>query len=196
MRFVAFALLAATFGLTTGSAALSQPATKTKTDPKGKDDAPPESKLNMKMTLADVRIGSYIMGPKFKASDLKGQVMLVDYWGVNCGPCLQVMPSTAALNAELSDFGLIVLGSHVQDAKPDEVKSVATNLGANFSITSQTHVNGSEDYHFIPHCFLFDQTGACVYRGSPAEVEPLVRTTLGKALVDGAGREKFTPPVS
>ncbi len=200
MRFIPLALLAAMVGLTTASASLAQAPTKTnpqsKTDAKGKSDAPPEPKLNMKMTLADVRLGAYIMGPKFKADDLKGQVVLVDYWGVNCGPCLQVMPSTAALNAELSDFGLVVLGSHVQEAKPDEVKSVATNLGANFSITSQTRVNGSDDYHFIPHCFLFDQTGACVYRGSPAEVEPLIRTTLGKALVEGAGRDKLAPAVS
>jgi len=196
MRFVAFALLAAMFGLAAGSVAQSQPTTKSKTDPKGKADAAAEPKLNMKMTLADVRLGTYIMGPKFKADDLKGQVVLVDYWGVNCGPCLHVMPSTAALNAELSDFGLVVLGSHVQEAKPDEVKSVATNLGANFSITSQTRVNGSDDYNFIPHCFLFDQTGACVYRGSPAEVEPLVRTAVGKALVEGAGREKFSTAVS
>jgi hypothetical protein len=123
-------------------------------------------------------------------------VVLVDYWGVNCAPCLQAMPGTAALNAELADFGLLVLGSHVQEGTPQEVKSVAVSHGANFPISIQTRVRGAEDSQFIPHCLLFDHTGACIFRGSPVDTEPLIRTALGKALVDGAGREKFSATMS
>lgn len=197
MRTLALALLAALLVVVADSGA--QQLSKSKVDPKAKigpkskkTDDPPEQKFNMKMTVADVVLGSPVMGPTVSAGDLKGRVVLVDYWGIDCGPCLQIMPSTATLNAELADFGLLVLGSHVQQGTPQEVRAVATSRGANFPISMQTRVVGSEDSKFIPHSLLFDHTGACIFRGSPADAEPLIRTALGKALVDGAGREKFS----
>ena len=93
-------------------------------------------------------------------------------------------------------IGLLVLGSHRQIGTPQEVKSVAASLGANFPISIQTIVRGSEDVLTLPHSLLFDHTGVCIFRGSPADVEPLIRIALGKALVDAAGRDKFSSALS
>ncbi len=162
---------------------------KAKADPKAKDDAEP--KFTLKLKTGDIRLGTQLTGAKLTAADLKGKVVVVDFWGVNCAPCLAAMPGTAALNAELADFGLVVIGSHVQAAKPDQIKAVAASRGANFPITEQTRVEGGNDFQGIPHVMVFDHTGACVFRGDPKEAEAKARTAVGEMLVAGAGREKF-----
>ncbi len=189
-----FTLVAAIFVLTVGAGA-QPPAAKAKPDPKKVDPkakADPEPALNMKMTIADIRLGKSILGPKVEASDLKGKVVLVDYWGIKCSPCIVAMPKTADLNAEIGDFGLIILGSHVQEGNEEDIRAMAVKLRANFPISNQTRVMGADDNRFIPHTLLFDHTGKCIFRGSPSEVEPHIRKAVGNAIIANAGREKFT----
>lgn len=178
------AALAALLGASPDTAA--QPP---KAEPKAGE--PADSKFNMKVTTADIRLGASVSGAKLTPADLKDKVVMVDFWGVNCGPCLAAMPGTAALNAELADFGLVVVGSHVQNATPDQIKAVAAGRGANFPITSQTRVTGGNDFSGIPHLMVFDHTGACVFRGSPKEAEHKARLAVGEMLVAKAEREKF-----
>lgn len=163
---------------------------KGKVDPKKAD--PPEPKYNMKLSVANILIGTYVMGPKIAKDDLKGRVVLVDYWGIDCEACLKSMPATAALYNELADFGLVVIGSHRQEGTPEKITAAAKQRAIPYSISNQTHVEGSQDNRFIPHSLLFDHTGACIFRGAPSEMETPVRIAVGKALVAGAEREKFT----
>lgn len=194
MRTLTLVVLGGLFttGLADAQTAKDKADPKAKTNPKGKV----ASRFNMDIKVGDIRLGKHVMGPKVEAGDLKGRVVLLDYWGVNCAPCLAIMPRTAALNAELADFGLVVLGSHRQDAKPDQIRAVATARGANFPISHMTAAAGSDDNNGLPHCLLFDHTGACIFRGSPGEVDAQVRTAVGAALVAGAERAKFSPQLS
>jgi thiol-disulfide isomerase/thioredoxin len=190
-------LIAATFAASLLLCATATDARQTekKTDPKaGKAD--PDKKFNMKVKAGDIRLGKHVSGPKYTADDFNGKVVMVDYWGVNCVPCLAAMPATAAMNAELDDFGLVVIGSHVQSATPDKIRAVAASRGANFAITEQTRVAGGDDFEGIPHVMVFDHTGACVFRGGPKEAEHAARLAVGEMLVAGAGREKFSQAVA
>ena len=160
-----------------------------KADPKAKDE--PEPKFVLKLKTTDIKFGNHISGAKLTGADLRGKVVVVDFWGVKCGPCLAAMPDTVALHAELADFGLVVIGSHVQAAKPDQIKAVAAANGMTFSVSEQTRVTGGNDFTTVPHVMVFDHTGACVFRGDPKEAEAKARTAVGEMLVAGAGREKF-----
>ncbi|HEV3386545.1 MAG TPA: hypothetical protein VG097_17140 [Gemmata sp.] len=193
MRVPLIALLTAMLFVAIGSSA--QPPAKNKADVKAKNDAAPESEFDLKFKVTDLALGTHVMGPKVTENELKGHVVLVDYWGVNCGPCRQAMPATAALNSELAEFGLTIVGSHVQEATVQQIKSVAGSLGANFSISIQSRVKNA-NFTGIPHCILFDHTGACIFRGLPANAEPAIRIAVGKALVEGSGRDKFSSTVS
>lgn len=196
MRALSFAALSAALVLVAADAGAQPPAKgkpdpKAKVDPKAKDE--PGPKFNMDVKAKDITLGTHVSGPKVSKDDLADRVILLDYWGINCPPCLAAMPGTAALNAELADFGLLVLGSHVQGGQPDEVRAVAAGRGANFPISQATRVRGSDDATGIPHAILFDHTGDCLFRGQPKEAEALIRVAVGKALVAGAKRDKFAP---
>ena len=164
-----------------------------KKDARPKAKGEPESRYNLDLKTSDIRLGQTIHGPKLAPADLKGKAVLVDYWGVNCGPCLATMPKTAELYSELDDFGLVVIGAHKQSGEADVVRAVALKHGANFPIHTGCTVRGSEDSKGLPHCLLFDHTGKCVFRGLPTQVDPVARKAVGAALVAAAGREKWVP---
>jgi thiol-disulfide isomerase/thioredoxin len=207
MRALSFVVLIAAFLFAATDSGAQPPAkdkdpkpkTNAKTDPKGKADPKdgdePEGKLKMDMKVKDITLGSHVSGPKVAKGDLTDRVILVDKWGINCAPCLAAMPATATLNAELADFGLLILGSQVQGGEVDEVRAKAARHGANFPILQGGNVRGSDDAGGIPHALLFDHKGDCLYRGHPTKAEPLIRKAVGEALVAGAKREKFSPPL-
>ncbi|HLW68394.1 MAG TPA: hypothetical protein VKS79_23960 [Gemmataceae bacterium] len=92
------------------------------------------------------------------------------------------LPHVVQLNTELGSFGLVVVGAHSQKATNEQVKSISRSHGVNFTVTEGATVQGGNDFNGIPHVMVFDHTGKCVYRGSPAEAERFARLALGKAL--------------
>lgn len=191
-------VLLVSLGLVLTSEAQQPP--KGKTDPKAKGDpkakvdpkAPPKNEFQGK--VANIRLGPPVLGPKLTADDLKNRVVLLDLWGVNCPPCLQAMPRTAALNSELREFGLVIIGSHVQDGvTPERVAQVAKDHGANFPISTGSFLTTIVGQITLPRCYLFDHKGDGLFEGHPKDVEPLIRAAVGKMLVEQAGIEKFSP---
>ncbi len=57
-------------------------------------------------------------GKPVKLSEMRGQYVLVDFWGYWCGPCVQEMPVLIELHEKFSDRGLAIIGVHV-DAEGD-----------------------------------------------------------------------------
>jgi thiol-disulfide isomerase/thioredoxin len=52
-------------------------------------------------------------GKPVKFTDLKGQYVLVDFWGFWCGPCIGAMPVLIELHEKFHDKGLAIVGVHV-----------------------------------------------------------------------------------
>jgi len=137
--------------------------------------------FNLKVKTEDIKLGERLLGPALSSDDLKHRVVLLEFWGVNCGPCLAMMPKLANWNSEMSQHGLVVVGAHAQQATPDRIKSVALSRGANFTIVANARVEGANDFNAIPHCMVFDHTGAWIYRGHPQEAEAIVRRAVAAA---------------
>jgi thiol-disulfide isomerase/thioredoxin len=137
--------------------------------------------FNLQVKTDDIKLGERLLGPALSSDDLKYRVVLLEFWGVNCGPCLAMMPKLASWNSEMSPHGLVVVGAHAQQATPDRIKTVALSRGANFTIVANARVEGANDFNTIPHCMIFDHTGACIYRGHPQEAEAIVRRAVAAA---------------
>ena len=57
-------------------------------------------------------LGEYgINGKVMKLSDLKGKVVLLDFWAVWCGPCIATFPHLRDWHHEYGKSGLVILGA-------------------------------------------------------------------------------------
>jgi thiol-disulfide isomerase/thioredoxin len=59
-------------------------------------------------------------GGPVRLADLRGKVVLLDFWGYWCGPCVGSMPKLMELHDKYKDRGLVVVGIH-----DDSVASIA-----------------------------------------------------------------------
>lgn len=54
-------------------------------------------------------------GKALKLADLKGKVVLIDFWGTWCGPCRAAIPHLKELHTKYKDKGLVVIGIHTRN---------------------------------------------------------------------------------
>jgi thiol-disulfide isomerase/thioredoxin len=149
----------------------------------------------MSVKTEGVRLGAALVS-SVRNEDLKGRVVLLEFWGINCPPCLASLPKLAALNSELAPFGLMIVGAHAQNGTDEQVKGTALARGVNFPIVKHASVEGGNDFRGIPHCMLFDHTGKCLYRGQPEGAAGTLRLALGAALADTGSKTDLSAPVA
>lgn len=134
----------------------------------------PAAEFNMNVTAAGIRPGAHVAGPLLTADSLANRVVLLEFWGLNCPPCIRSMPMLEELHQSLGPHGLVVIGAHAQGGSAAELKPQVAKLGVTFTILENATVEGGMDFQGIPHCMLFDHTGKCVYRGSPFSAQEAV----------------------
>jgi thiol-disulfide isomerase/thioredoxin len=61
-------------------------------------------------------------GGKVHLADLKGQVVMVNFWATWCGPCRQEMPLLAQLHSKYEPLGFTLVAVNVE---PDSAAAVA-----------------------------------------------------------------------
>lgn len=148
------------------------------------------------VTVSGVSLGGLVSGPAVSAESLAHRVVVLEFWGVNCPPCLRSMPALETLHRQLGPAGLVVVGAHAQEATSAEIKEVIDQLGVTFTIVDRATVKDGMDFTGIPHCMVFDHTGACVYRGHPARAHDVIVAAVRSspaAVLEGKDLVKLAP---
>ena len=126
-----------------------------------------------------------LAGPNVKLSELKGKVVLVNFWASWCGPCRQEMPILDALAKANKDSGLVVLGVN-QDEDSDERDAFLKDNGVSFPILDDSKNEIAKAYKSPaqPSSFFVDRKGniAHVHQGFKAGDDAAYANTIKELL--------------
>src|SRR5262245_44403789 len=95
-------------------------------------------------------------GKELKLAELKGKVVLLDFWGTWCGPCRAAMPHLKELHAKHKDAGLVIIGVHTTNGGEEMAKYVqdealpwATAIDVEQGTVTAFKVDSYPDYYLI-----------------------------------------------
>ena len=76
--------------------------------------------------VPSIKTTATLDGSEFNINSLRGQYVLIDFWGIWCGPCVKEMPEVKAFQEQYKDK-LVVLGINSGDTKEKVQKFVDEN---------------------------------------------------------------------
>ena len=104
-------------------------------------------------------------GRTIASADLRGKVVLVNFWATWCPPCRAEIPDLIKLQEKYRDK-LIVIGVSEDEIPPDEVKAFVADQKMNYPVAMTTPALGKifRGVSALPTTFVIDREGKLAQR--------------------------------
>ena len=153
--------------------------------------------------------GDWINSGPLTLAQLRGKVVLVDFWTYSCINCLRTLPHLEAWDATYRSKGLVIIGVHTPEFAfehvTSNVRSAVKRLGIRYPVVQDNRFNTWDNYanQYWPAEYLIDRMGHVRHthfgEGEYPQTEALIRRLLAvkgtraKQLPDVTPTEAMTP---
>jgi thiol-disulfide isomerase/thioredoxin len=142
------------------------------------------------------------MAPEFKGinhlinstplamAQLRGKVVLVEFWTYDCINCIHVLPHVKQWHERYKDQGLVVVGVHTPEYGHEKIlgnlQSAVKRFGIGYPVAQDNDYKTWNAFgnRYWPALYLIDQDGRIVYQhfgeGDYAETEARIQQLLRK----------------
>lgn len=149
-------------------------------------------------------IDHWLNSPPLSMSDLRGKVVLIDFWAYSCINCIRAMPHVQHLYETYKDKGLVVVGVHSPEFDfehdPANVQSAIGRLGITYPVALDSHLDTWNAWHnqFWPAEYLIDRNGQLIGHhygeGDYERMENAIRLLLGLDMLPKGQRVDASAP--
>ena len=109
--------------------------------------------------------------PQTSLDELRGRVVLLEFWRTWCGPCLRQVPHLNALHERYEEDGLVIVA--VTNEEEDLVRRTVEEAGMTYRVARTSAEDAERAYGItaVPRAFLLDREGDLVWVGHPGTLE-------------------------
>src|SRR5918995_95820 len=136
------------------------------------------------------KVTGYINTKPINFSDLKGKVVLVDFWTYSCINCIRTIPYLVEWNEKYADKGLVIVGVHAPEFEfeknVDNVKVAVKKFGIKYPVIQDNDKGTWNAYEnrYWPRKYLIDADGYIRYdhigEGGYAETEKVIQSLIAE----------------
>ncbi len=133
--------------------------------------------------------------PIASMQELKGKVVLVDFWTYSCVNCIRTLPYLQAWHERYAQDGLVILGIHAPEfqfeKKAENVRKAVRDFGLTYPVAQDNDFALWRAYanRYWPAKYLIDRDGTVRYahfgEGEYEETEAIIASMLGSATKQG-----------
>jgi cytochrome c biogenesis protein CcdA/thiol-disulfide isomerase/thioredoxin len=153
--------------------------------------------------------GVWINSPPLTLQELRGKVVLIDFWTYSCINCLRTLPHLKAWDATYRSKGLVIIGVHTPEFAfehvASNVRAAVKRLAIHYPVVQDNRYKTWDNYanEYWPAEYLIDRAGHVRHthfgEGEYGQTEALIRRLLGdtgsraRRLADTTPGELMTP---
>jgi thiol-disulfide isomerase/thioredoxin len=134
------------------------------------------------------KVTGFINTEPISLADLKGKVVLVDFWTYSCINCIRTIPHLVDWNQKYSNNGLVIVGVHAPEftfeKNIDNVKDAVQRFGIKYPVVQDNDKGTWNAYEnqYWPRKYLIDKEGYIRYdhigEGGYTETESVIQALL------------------
>ncbi|RXH42362.1 thioredoxin family protein [Bradyrhizobium zhanjiangense] len=115
-------------------------------------------------------ISNWFNSKPLSMADLRGKVVLVDFWTYGCVNCVNTLPHVTDLYAKYKDKGFVVVGVHTPEfpfeRSASNVQAALKRHGITYPVAQDNDSKTWNAYRnrYWPAQYIIDQTGKIVFR--------------------------------
>lgn len=128
-----------------------------------------------------------------KPEDMKGKVVIVDFYATWCGPCMAAVPHNNELLKKYKDKGLVIVGVCTSKRGQEKMESNAKEKGMEYPVARDPGEKSAKAWavHYYPTYAIIDRKGIVRVIGlQPDHVEEVVKKLLGESLASADSSSK------
>jgi cytochrome c biogenesis protein CcdA/thiol-disulfide isomerase/thioredoxin len=135
-------------------------------------------------------IEKWINSSPLTMQELKGKVVLIDFWTYSCINCIRTLPYITEWDKKYRDKGLVIIGVHAPEfefeKKPENVQKAVARYGIMYPVALDNKLGTWQNFNnkYWPAHYLIDKNGRVVYthfgEGDYDVTENNIRYLLGE----------------